>query len=65
MVLGEQALPVRSGWAPPETSSALPFSRAIWLTARATEEVGTSTITSTLSVSYQSRAIFVPTSGLF
>lgn len=65
MVLGEQALPVRSDEPPPETSNALPFSRVIWLTAKATDEVGTSTITSTLSTSYHSRAIFEPTSGLF
>ena len=65
MVLGEQALPVRSERPPEDTKSAFPFSRAIWLTAKVTDDVGTSTITSTFSVSYHSRAIFAPTSGLF
>jgi hypothetical protein len=37
----------------------------IWLTASATPEFGTSTITSTLSVSYHCRAIAEPTSALF
>ena len=40
------------------------FSRAIWLTASPTEEVGTSTITST-PWSYHWRAMFDPTSGRF
>src|SRR5215510_15444268 len=65
MVLGEQALPVRSAVAAPDTSRALPLSRVIWLTARATPELGTSTITSTLSTSYHCRAMAEPTSGLF
>jgi hypothetical protein len=39
--------------------------RVIWLIASATEEVGTSVITSTPSRSYHCRAMFDPTSGLF
>ncbi len=46
-------------------TKALPFSLVIWLIASATEEVGTSTITSTPSVSYHLRAMLEPTSGLF
>ena len=65
MVLGEHALPVRSEVAAPETRKALPLSRVIWFTARATAEFGTSTITSTLSASYHCRAMFEPTSALF
>src|SRR2546422_3107598 len=65
IVLGEHALPVRSDDAAPETRNALPLSRVIWLTASATPELGTSTMTSTLSVSYHWRAIAEPTSGLF
>src|SRR5215831_19497888 len=65
MVFGEQALPVRSEEAAPETRNAFPLSLVIWLTASATPEFGTSTITSTLSVSYHWRAIAEPTSGLF
>ena len=45
--------------------NALPLSRVIWLTASATPEFGTSTITSTLSTSYHWRATCEPTSGLF
>jgi len=65
IVLGEQALPVRSEVAADETMKALPLSRVIWLTARATPEFGTSTIRSTLSTSYHCRAIAEPTSALF
>src|SRR4029450_9961628 len=65
MVFGEQALPVRSDDAAPETRNALPLSLVIWFTASATPELGVSTITSTLSVSYHWRAIADPTSGLF
>jgi len=65
MVLGEQALPVRSAEAAPDTRNALPLSRVIWLTASATPELGTSTITSTLSTSYHWRAMLEPTSALF
>src|SRR6266481_5553593 len=64
MVFGEHALPVRSEVAAPETRNALPFSRVIWLIASAIEEVGTSTMTSTLSTSYHWRAMLEPTSGL-
>ena len=64
-MLGEHALPVRSEVAAPETRKALPLSRVIWLIARATEDVGTSTITSTFSASYHWRAMLEPTSGLF
>src|SRR5512147_1276220 len=65
MVFGEQALPVRSEVAAPETRNALPFLRVISLTASATEEVGTSKIASTLSTSYHWLAMLEPTSGLF
>src|SRR5258706_2449045 len=64
MVFGEHALPVRSEVAAPDTRNALPFSRVIWLIASAIEEVGTSTMTSTLSTSYHWRAMLEPTSGL-
>src|SRR5215470_5963521 len=65
MVLGEQALPVRSEDAAPETRNTLFLSRVTWLTASATDDVGTSTMASTLSVSYHWRAMLEPTSGLF
>src|SRR5258706_4533260 len=65
MVLGEQDLPVRSDVAAPDTRKALPLSFVIWLMASATDEVGTSTITSTPSASYHLLAIWEPTSGLF
>ena len=64
-MFGEQSLPVRSDEAAPEFSIAFFFSLATWLTASATDEVGTSTITSTLSVSNHWRAMLEPTSGLF
>ena len=64
-MFGEHALPVRSDDAAPDTRNALPLSFVIWLTASATPEFGTSTMTSTLSVSYHWRAIAEPTSGLF
>ena len=51
--------------APVETISTLFFSRVTWFTASTTEDVGTSTITSTLSTSYHWRAMPDPTSGLF
>src|SRR6266852_852105 len=65
MVFGEHALPVRSEVAAPDTRNALPFSRVIWLIASAIDDVGTSTMTSTLSTSYHWRAMLEPTSGLF
>ncbi len=64
-MLGEQALPVRSEEAAPETRNALPFSLTIWFTASATAELGVSTITSTLSESSHWRAMPEPTSALF
>jgi len=64
-VVGEQSLPVRSDVAAPVLTKALPFSREIWLMASATDEVGTSAIMSTPSVSYHLRAMLEPTSGLF
>ena len=42
-----------------------PQGPVIWFTASATDEVGTSKIASTLSTSYQVRAMLEPTSGLF
>ena len=65
MVLGEQALPVRSAEPAPELMKILFFSRVISLTASAADEVGTSTITSTPSWSYHWRAMFEAMSGLF
>src|SRR5512144_1516819 len=62
---GEHALPGRSDDAAPETTNVLALSLVIWFTASATEEVGTSKITSTLSASYHCRATEEPTSGLF
>jgi len=56
---------VRSDAAAPETMKALCLSRVIWLIARAIEDVGTSMIRSTFSVSYHCRAMLEPTSGLF
>src|SRR5678815_3324674 len=64
-VFGEQDLPVRSDEPGPTARNTLPLSFVIWLTASATPEFGTSTITSTLSVSYHWRAIAEPTSALF
>src|SRR6185503_13284157 len=64
-VFGVHALPVRSDEAAPDTRNTFPLSFVIWFTANATPEFGTSTITSTLSVSYHWRAIAEPTSGLF
>ena len=65
MVLGVQAFPVRSDVAAPDTRKTLFFSLVMVLTASATEEVGTSTTTSTLSTSYHWRTTLEPTSGLF
>src|SRR5690349_843838 len=65
MVLGEHLAPVRSELPGPEPMNALFFSFVTWLTASATPEFGTSTITSTPSASYHLRAIWEPTSGLF
>ena len=65
MVLGVQAAPVRSEAAAPDTRNTLFFSRTIWFTASATEDVGTSTTTSTRSTSSQVRTTLDPTSALF
>src|SRR5688500_2891160 len=65
IVLGEHALPVRSAEAAPETRNAFFLSLVLWFTASATDEVGTSTITSTPSASYHLLAIGEPMSGLF
>src|SRR5262245_63099083 len=49
----------------PDIRNTRSLSRVIPCTASATDEVGTSTMTSTLPVSYHSRAMLEPTSGLF
>jgi len=53
----EHDLPVRSELAALETSSAFVLVRVISLTASATAEFGTSTMTSTCAWSYQRRAM--------
>ena len=58
-------LPDRSAVAEPVLTWALFLSLEIWAIARPTDEVGTSVIMSTLSVSYHWRAMLEPTSGLF
>ena len=65
MVFGEHFGPVRSELAGPEPRNTLFFSRVTSLTASATLEFGTSTITSTWSTSNHCRAMLAPTSGLF
>ena len=65
MVFGEQAAPVSSVVAAPETRNTRSFSLTISVTASATDEVGTSTMTSTSWTSIHSRTMFEPTSGLF
>jgi hypothetical protein len=65
MPFGEQAGPVRSDEPGPDIRKTLSFSWVIFCTARAIDEVGTSTMVSTFSVSYQLRAMLEPTSGLF
>ena len=52
MVLGEHLAPVRSAEPAPEFMKTLFFSLVMSLTAKAADEVGTSTIRSTPSVSY-------------
>ncbi len=64
-MVGEQALPVRSEAAAPETRNTRLVSRAISVTASATDEVGTSTITSTSSTSIHWRTMLEPMSALF
>ena len=58
-------MPVMSELPPPELMLILFFSRVSAETGRATDDVGTSKIASTLSLSYQLRAMLTPTSGLF
>src|SRR3954469_21559059 len=65
IVLGEHALPVRSEVPAPESRNTLFLLLVTSLTASATDEVGTSTMTSTPLVSYHSRAMLEPMSGLF
>ena len=65
MVLALHFGPVRSDAAAPETMNTLFLVAAIWLTASATPEFGTSMIRSTLSTSYHWLASCEPTSGLF
>src|SRR5678815_3159964 len=64
-VLGVHFSPVRSEAAAPFTRNTLFLSLVIGATASATDEVGTSTITSTFLVSYHSRAMLEPMSALF
>ena len=64
-MLGEQAVPVISELPPPELIWILFFSRVNAEMGSATEDVGTSKIASTFSLSYQLRAMPIPTSGLF
>ena len=64
-MFGEQAAPVSSVVAAPETRNTRFFSLTTSVTASATEEVGTSTITSTSSTSIHWRTMLEPTSGLF
>ena len=56
---------MRSDAAAPETMNTLFLLAAIWLTASATPEFGTSMIMSTFSVSNHLLATFEPMSGLF
>jgi hypothetical protein len=49
----------------PEMRNTPLFSAVMSATASATDEVGTSTMASTPSASYHSRATLLPTSGLF
>jgi len=63
-VLGEQAVPVISELPPPELIWILFFSRVNAEIGSATEEVGTSKIASTFSLSYQLRAIAIADVGL-
>ena len=64
-VLGLQPLPVISALNAPVGMNTLSFSCATLAMAKATDEVGTSTMASTPSSSNQRRAIAEPTSGLF
>jgi hypothetical protein len=64
-VFGEQATPAISEEPPPELMWILFFSRVSVEIGSATNEVGTSKIASTFSLSYQLRAMEMPRSGLF
>jgi hypothetical protein len=63
--LGVQAFPVRSEVAAPESMNTLFLSAVSLAIARATPELGTSTMASTLSTSYHLVAMPDPMSGLF
>ena len=65
MVFGVHCALVRSEVPAPESSRTPFFSLTMLLTASATPEFGTSTMTSTLSTSNHWRAMLTPTSGLF
>jgi hypothetical protein len=65
MVLGEQALPVRSELAVDDARNVIRESRSSALMERPTAEFGTSTMASTPSTSSHLRAIAWPTSALF
>src|SRR6266568_6151178 len=65
MVLGEQALPVRSELAVEDARKVMRLSRSSVLMERPTAELGTSTMASTPSTSSHLRAIALPTSALF
>src|SRR4030088_1685791 len=65
MVLGEQALPVKSELAVEDARNVILESRSNELMVRPTAELGTSTTASTLSTSSHLRTIAEPTSALF
>src|SRR5258707_13596119 len=65
MVLGEQALPVRSELAVDDARNVMRESRSSELMVRQTPEFGTSTTASTPSTSSHLRTIADPTSALF
>src|SRR6266699_894758 len=65
MVLALHLAPVRSEAAAPDTMNTLFLVDAIWLTASATPEFGTSMTRSTFSVSYHLLTTPEPTSALF
>jgi hypothetical protein len=60
-----QFFPVRSEEPALAIRNALSFSLAMFDTAKATDEVGTSTMASTWSTSNQRRTMAAPMSGLF
>src|SRR3954453_23647395 len=65
MVLGEQALPVRSELAVDDARNVMRLPRSSVLMERPTAEFGTSTMASTSSTSSHLRAMALPTSALF